>query len=340
MMAPRGRPPSAKTLVDRQLGRNIQNPILPAGESFIIPNHSGDHSAGTTGTPVNPTDLVNKEYVDNVSIQHDSLTHLDYADAGHYGNVLVGDGADGDSYVYFYEGAPTGVYLRWNHTAGDFNLNKKLRIIKSDYSDIQLQATGVNSNARFVLQNDAIQWTTGVAGNDCFIISDDTAGEQRFKIDTSGNVDILSGTLDMNTHKILGVVDPTSDQEVATKKYVDDNASGTIWPMTTTAKFDITTNTEVISAEADKKIKILGISIHNNDSDGADDEFVRLQDGSGGTDLYGGSTGGIYLPGRGGVFTLPLAPVPYFTLTTNTALYINPTNSKRVSGIVLYIKEA
>jgi len=32
--------------------------------------------------------------------------------------------------------------------------------------------------------------------------------------------------LDMNTHKIVGVVDPTSDQEVATKKYVDDNAGG------------------------------------------------------------------------------------------------------------------
>ena len=32
--------------------------------------------------------------------------------------------------------------------------------------------------------------------------------------------------LDMNTHKIIGVVDPTSDQEAATKKYVDDNAGG------------------------------------------------------------------------------------------------------------------
>ncbi len=29
--------------------------------------------------------------------------------------------------------------------------------------------------------------------------------------------------LDMNTHKIVGVVDPTTDQEGATKKYVDDN---------------------------------------------------------------------------------------------------------------------
>ena len=32
--------------------------------------------------------------------------------------------------------------------------------------------------------------------------------------------------LDMNTHKIIGVVDPTADQEAATKKYVDDNVGG------------------------------------------------------------------------------------------------------------------
>ena len=60
----RGRPPSAKTLVDRQLGRNIKHPILPA-EDFIVPNHSGDHTAGTTGTPLNDRDIANKKYVDD-----------------------------------------------------------------------------------------------------------------------------------------------------------------------------------------------------------------------------------------------------------------------------------
>ena len=67
MMAtkPRGRPPSAKTLVDRQLGRNVKHPVLPAGESFVIPNHSGDHSEGRVDkTPTADLDLVNKKYVD------------------------------------------------------------------------------------------------------------------------------------------------------------------------------------------------------------------------------------------------------------------------------------
>lgn len=34
--------------------------------------------------------------------------------------------------------------------------------------------------------------------------------------------------LDMNTHKIVGVTDPTTNQEAATKKYVDDNAGGSV----------------------------------------------------------------------------------------------------------------
>ena len=34
----------------------------------------------------------------------------------------------------------------------------------------------------------------------------------------------FTGTLDMGTNKIENVVDPTADQEAATKKYVDDNA--------------------------------------------------------------------------------------------------------------------
>lgn len=65
-MAQRGRPPSSKTLVDRQLGRNIMHPSLPE-DGYNIPNHSGDHSAGTTGTPVADRDIANKKYVDDNS---------------------------------------------------------------------------------------------------------------------------------------------------------------------------------------------------------------------------------------------------------------------------------
>ncbi|KKN57913.1 hypothetical protein LCGC14_0557440 [marine sediment metagenome] len=46
-----------------------------------------------------------------------------------------------------------------------------------------------------------------------------------FHVDNVGNTEV-KGYLDVNTHKILNVVDPTANQEAATKKYVDDNAGG------------------------------------------------------------------------------------------------------------------
>lgn len=80
---PRGRPPSAKTLVDRQLGRNVKHPILPAGDGFIIPNLSGDHSAGRVDTtPTQDLDLVNKKYVDD-EIDSDITTHTAISNAHH-----------------------------------------------------------------------------------------------------------------------------------------------------------------------------------------------------------------------------------------------------------------
>ena len=57
---------SSKTLVDIQLGRNIKHPIPLAGDGFIVPNYSGDHSEGRVDTtPTQDLDLVNKKYVDD-----------------------------------------------------------------------------------------------------------------------------------------------------------------------------------------------------------------------------------------------------------------------------------
>ena len=54
---------SAKKLVDRQLGRD-RKPILMQ-DAFIIPNHSGEHTAGWTDTPIEDRDIANKIYVDD-----------------------------------------------------------------------------------------------------------------------------------------------------------------------------------------------------------------------------------------------------------------------------------
>lgn len=61
-----GRKPSEATLVKRHFGND--RVIIPAGESFRIPNHSGDHSAGSVRkTPVDSFDITNKFYVDSIT---------------------------------------------------------------------------------------------------------------------------------------------------------------------------------------------------------------------------------------------------------------------------------
>ncbi len=50
MARQRGRPPSAKTLVDRQLGRNRQ--VIPATDTFRIPNYSGINDFNKKGEAV------------------------------------------------------------------------------------------------------------------------------------------------------------------------------------------------------------------------------------------------------------------------------------------------
>ena len=60
--------------------------------------------------------------------------------------------------------------------------------------------------------------------------------------------------LDMNTHKIVGVVDPTADQEGATKKYVDDNSINNVVEDTTPqlgGNLDLQTNKVVGEGGAD-----------------------------------------------------------------------------------------
>lgn len=68
-------------LVDKikKVGSNKQTDMI--ADEINIPNHSGDHTAGTTTTPVNDLDIANKKYVDdNAGGSHtesstDSLTN-------------------------------------------------------------------------------------------------------------------------------------------------------------------------------------------------------------------------------------------------------------------------
>jgi len=59
-----------KLAVERDTDKLIQEKKTPiaktnSGDGLFIPNHSGQHTAGTTGTPVDDLDIANKGYVDS-----------------------------------------------------------------------------------------------------------------------------------------------------------------------------------------------------------------------------------------------------------------------------------
>jgi len=133
-------------------------------------------------------------------------------------------------------------------------------------------------------------------------------------------------------------LDVTTTNRISGVVWYDTSASSTI--NTSYAAFDITSSTAVVSATAAQTIKVVGLFMFNNNT--SNDETVLVYDGDpsgGGTALYGGATGSAYLQGPGGQWTLPLNYAnPYFELTTNTALYLKPVGSYRVSGTVFYYK--
>lgn len=82
-----GRPPSVKTLVNKNTFPVTTDLAYSGDEALILPNLSGDHSAGRVNiTPSNPTDLVNKKYVDSISINTgiDLFAYDDASDTGSY----------------------------------------------------------------------------------------------------------------------------------------------------------------------------------------------------------------------------------------------------------------
>lgn len=87
---------------------------------------------------------------------------------------------------------------------------------KFDFSEQEVVLTG---EMAVRLDNKKIKFGTG---DDCYITYDGT--DMIIKPDQVGSGDLkVDGVLNMNTHKIEGVVDPSAAQDAATKNYVDSN---------------------------------------------------------------------------------------------------------------------
>lgn len=231
-----------KRLVNAHFGRNNNQQIIPAGENFIIPNHSGDHSSGRVdSTPVNDYDLVNKAYVDSLG-GVTTLTTLEVFN--NTGSTLA-------------KGAP--VYLSgWNvgQEAAEVTLADADNATAMPCVGLMASSLTAGSKGTIVVSGSLTNTDTSSWSVDDELWVSTTAGvltntkptglttavqkmAQVVRSHASNGVLIIFGAgrsndipnssdraFDMGSNKITSVTDPTSDQDAATKKYVDDNTGG------------------------------------------------------------------------------------------------------------------
>ncbi len=205
--------------------KTVSSDVASVGnEVLVVPNHSGDHSAGrVTRTPITDYEIANKKYVDDQNLWEVSGSNVQLKSAS---DVNL----EGDLFM------PRESIITWggdnlellhdniNFGTGDLIMDGKFaeqNLLSVDnlgfFSNTARDASGTWEPSLELLATGIAQLTNTTQGN---------AADRRFDINMTSGAKIVIGGLDMNTSKIVNVVDPTADQEAATKKYVDDNAGG------------------------------------------------------------------------------------------------------------------
>ena len=211
-----GRPTREKAIVNNILRgeRPIASNKNPRIGDLFIPNHSGDHSAGTVlKTPVNPHDIVNKQYADSVAgTPAGNDTEIQFNDSGVFGadNRLKLTTAEGVLYTQVAQGDNRGFHVK---STGGNNSETKM-----DHLGVDFLVSGSQKAQLYYLGDLYLKNT-----NSSIQIDGETGIE--FKYNGTKIGEITSTVLDMNTHKITSLTDPTANQDAATKKYVDDNSA-------------------------------------------------------------------------------------------------------------------
>jgi len=196
---------------------------------FSQPLDMASHKITNVVDPTSNQDAATKKYVDD-NVGADTLDdvcdrgsttdqNITAANLKSNVNIYVNfDGPDGDSALYFYNGgSATGRYLKWVDTADAFYFNDSV------------QAPSLRSNANVHVNFD------GPDGDSYLYFYESSAYNGAFlKFDDSEDGFEFNHQLSMATHKIVDVVDPTANQDAATKNYVDTTfVSGSVYKSST-----------------------------------------------------------------------------------------------------------
>lgn len=226
--------------------------------SFNIPNKSGDHVRSIKReAPVNSYDLVNKQYVDDQIATAEFIKKQEDGQTGFVDSEFTGGGG---VRLNFGQTTDEDEFMEIGSFGAANNINTKARTFKifstanADIFEINPTTAvskfygDVDLNSNDIIGLDDIQMSSSImtitdsdnnnvlrigdvpnAVNNLFISDAAAGGHPEITSegsDTNPNVRISpkgSGALDVATSKIINVVDPTADQDAATKKYVDDH---------------------------------------------------------------------------------------------------------------------
>jgi len=135
----------------------------------------------------------------------------------------------------FYSGTPlslsAAIRLYRNETVGVPAAGDAVGSVHFDGNDIS------DTLQEYALINGGIRGVSAGSEEGSLVFQVATGGTLADIMDIDSGEVIIKTLLNMDTHKISGLVDPTADQEAATKKYVDDSTSvqSSIVDSTTTA---------------------------------------------------------------------------------------------------------
>lgn len=189
--------------------QTLTNKVLGAGTSLGADLDSDGYKIHFVGDPVSDKDAANKEYVDTEIGNHNDSTNGVH---GVNGNVV------GTSDAQTLTNKTISDALKFNDGAADSTIyadGNNLSIFANN--DLYLNTNNGNIN----LQPDGEAQVYGDR-----IVTEEA--NQSLTNKTLGSGTQLSSNLDANSNKIVNLVDPTSNQDAATKLYVDTQVSDSL----------------------------------------------------------------------------------------------------------------